>query len=262
MEESIEMGIPRHRKSNRNDQVGKVLSYYRNYGPEWSESRKRFSERKANKFFVCVMLDQMMSADRVGKAGEYLVANYFNNTDNFWREIVSNHHATIKRICTTGYCGQAFALGMKVNVFPKNLKSAAKKIVEEYDSDVRNVWNGIDMENVDLIYERFKEFEGIGDALAKMAQFILVRDYGIAGGKKSKKYMSVKPDVHVRRVLFRLGISEEETSASVISGVDKLNLQSQADFDWAVWKIGRDHCHASEPDCSDCPLERVCEKHL
>ena len=84
-------------------------------------------------------------------------------------------------------------------MFPKNLKSAAIKIVEEYESDARNVWNGIDMENVDQIYWRFMEFEGIGDALAKMAQFILVRDYGIAGGNRSKKYLSVKPDVHVRR---------------------------------------------------------------
>ena len=107
------------------------------------------------------------------------------------------------------------------------------------------------------------EFEGIGDALAKMAQFILVRDYGIAGGKKSKKYMSVKPDVHLQRVLFRLGISEKKTPASVISSVDNLKLRSQADFDWAVWTIGREHCHAKkEPDCSGCPLDRVCEKHL
>ena len=203
-----------------------------------------------------------MSAERAWAAGEHLVENYFKGSGGFWCEIANTHHATIKRICTKGYHGQAFALGVKVNVFPKNLKSAARKIVEEYESDVRNIWNGINMRDVDQIYWRFVEFEGIGDALAKMAQFILVRDYGIAGGKKSKEYLSVKPDVHVRRVLFRLGIYERETSTSVISAVDKLNLPSQADFDWAVWTIGSKHCHASEPDCSGCPLDRVCEKHL
>ena len=256
------MGNAKHGRSDRKVQVMKITLYNRNHGPEWSHIRRRFSERKANEFFVGVMLDQMQTAERAWKAGEFLVENYFSNTDNFWREIAGTHHATINRICTKGYHGQAFALGVRVNVFPKNLKSAARKIVEGYDSDVRNVWNGIDMEDVDQIYWRFMEFEGIGDALAKMAQFILVRDFGIAGGKRSKKYLSVKPDVHVRRVLFRLGISERETSASVISAVDDLNLPSQADFDWAVWTIGREHCHASEPDCSGCPLDGVCEKHL
>lgn len=256
------MGNAKHGRSSRRDQVDKMSSYYRNYGPAWSDIRRRFSERKANEFFVGVMLDQMQPAERAWEAGEYLVENYFNNTDDFWREIAGSHHATIKRICTRGYHGQAFALGVRVNVFPKNLKSTARKIVEEYESDVRNVWNSIEMKDVDQIYWRFMEFEGIGDALAKMAQFILVRDYGIAGGKRSKKYLSVKPDVHVRRVLFRIGISDRETSASVVSAVDDLNLLSQADIDWAVWTIGREHCHAREPDCSGCPLDRVCEKHL
>ena len=224
--------------------------------------KNKVFEKKGNEFFVGVMLDQMMPAERAWAAGEYLVENYFYGTDGFWQEIANTHHATVKKICTKGNRGGAFALGVRVNVFPKNLKSAAKKIVDEYDSDVRNVWNGIDTKHVDEIYKRFMEFEGIGDALAKMAQFILVRDHGIAGGKKSKRYLSVKPDVHVRRVLFRLGISEKQTPASIVSNIDKLNLRSQADFDWAVWTIGRERCHAGEPECTGCPLGRVCEKHL
>lgn len=61
---------------------------------------------------------------------------------------------------------------------------AVEKIMGYYEGDVRNIWR-VKHTEVYKIYDRFKEFDGIGDALAKMAQFILVRNYGIAGGKYS-----------------------------------------------------------------------------
>ena len=263
IQEGAQMGNKRHGKVSREDQVKAIMSYSRkpSVKVEWSDNRRRFTANKANAFFVCVMLDQMQKADRAWEAGEYMVENHFNDTGDFWKEISDTHLSTIRKICRRGYDGQAFALGVKANIFPDNLKSAAKKIVGHYGSDVRKVWS-VDAKHVDDIYDRFKEFDGIGDALAKMAQFILVRDYGIAGGRDSKKYLSVKPDVHLQRVLFRLGIAEKETAASVIANVDNMKLRSPADFDWAVWNIGRDYCHSDKPDCSRCPLEKICEKHL
>ena len=258
------MGSKRHGKVDRKDQVRAIMSYSRKplVKVEWSDKRRRFTKRKANEFFVGVMLDQMQEADRAWEAGKYMVKHCFNDTSDFWQEIADTHLSTIRKICREGYDGQAFALGVKVNSFPRDLKSAARKIVVKYKSDVRNIWNDVDVKHVDEIYNRFKKFDGIGDALAKMAQFILVRDYGIAGGKKSKKYLSVKPDVHLKRVLFRLGISEKETAASVNANADNLGLRSPADFDWAVWNIGREYCHSREPDCSHCPLGKVCKKRL
>ena len=197
-------------KFDRKDQTRAIMSYYRKNSIKWSCRRRRFTEKKANAFFVGVMLDLKQGTERAWEAGQYMVENYFYDIGDFWQEISVTHFSTIKKICREGYDGQPFALGVKINTFPKNLKSAAKKIVGEYESDVRNVWNNVDAEHVDEIYSRFEEFEGIGDALAKMAQFILVRDYGIAGGKKSKKYLSVKPDTHLQRVLFRLGLAEKK----------------------------------------------------
>ena len=255
------MGNKGHGKFDRKDQTRAIMSYNRKIRIKWS-CRRRFTEKKANEFFVSVMLDQMQKTERAWEAGQYMVKYYFYDTGDFWQEISDSHLSTIKKICRRGYDGKAFALGVKSNDFPKNLKSAAKKIVGEYKSDVRNVWNNVDAEHVDEIYNRFREFEGIGDALAKMAQFILVRDYGIAGGKESKKYLSVKPDTHLQRVLFRLGLAETKTAASVVANVGNLNLRSPADFDWAVWNIGQEFCHSHEPACSNCPLDKICEKHL
>lgn len=238
-----------------------IMGYYRcsSCAPQWSTERRQFTRVEANAFFIGVLLDQGQNAQRAWDAGRYLVNNYFTETENFWHEISATHSNTIKSICRTGYNGKAFALRYQVNRFPRDLKSVARKIVRDYDSDVRNIWNGVKTSNVDDIYLRLKEFDGIGDALAKMAQFILVRDYGIAGGERAKRYMSVKPDVHLRRVLFRLGITEHQTPKSTIAGADELNLRSPADFDWAVWTIGRKYCRPKNPDCEECPLGSSCQ---
>lgn len=248
-----------------NDPVTKIqtiMQFYRESPnkPRWSKTRREFTELKANAFFVWVMLNQGQLAERADNAADYLVNNYFRETGNFWAEIADTRLKTIKVICQTGYEGKAFALRFASNSFPYRLKAAAKKIVSDYDSDVRKIWNKLAKEDVDKIYCRFKEFEGIGDALARMAQFSLVRKYGVAGGKASKKYMSVKPDVHVQRVLFRLGICEQKTPRSVMVVTNDLNLRSPADFDWAVWKIGKLYCHSNYPECFNCPLEQVCEQ--
>ena len=106
------------------------------------------------------------------------------------------------------------------------------------------------------------EFDGIGDALAKMAQFILVRNYGVAGGQDSQHLMSIKPDILVQRVLFRYGLSPKKTAKTVADTVDKLGLDSPADFDAAVWIIGREYCSNTEPDCSGCPLNKLCKYNV
>lgn len=263
-----------------------AMEYFKSEGPEWSEVRRRFSEQEANAFFVGVMLDWGQDANRAWEGGEHLVNNHFNKMDNFWEDVATTHLNTVIRICRTGYEGKQYANRFntykkkeiskkKRKVFPEYLKENAKKIMDDYEGDVRNVWNGVRPEEVDVIYDRFMEFAGIGDALAKMAQFILVRKYGIAGGKGNKKKMKVKPDLHVRRVLYRLGlgIAEKRSKSkrsksvfgsvkSIIDATENMKLKSPADFDWAIFDIGRNYCFKSKPNCSECHLNKVCQKRL
>lgn len=240
-----------------------AIEYSKRVGrPEWSEVRGRFSEQEANVFFVGVMLDKGQIANRAWEGGEHLVNNYFNETGNFWEDVANTNLNTVKKICREGYEGKHYALHIHAKNFPKDLKNNAKKIMKDYEGDVRNVWNGIRPEEEHEIYNRFTEFSGIGKALAEMAKFILVRGYGIAGGKEIRKKMKVKPDLHLQRVLYRLGISEEESVKSVIDATEKMRLKSPADFDWAIFDIGRKYCFKSDPNCSDCPLNKVCQKRL
>ncbi len=225
----------------------------------WSEKRLRFSESRANKFFVGVLLDQGQKAERAWDGGEHLVDNYFCHRKGFWHGVSKSTSKEIKEICQRGYDGTSYAPNYTFNKFPRWLKSAADKMLDEYDGDPRNIWR-VTPEQVSVIYDRLKAFDGIGDALAKMGQFILVRNYGVADGLASQHLMAIKPDDLVRRVMYRAGVSPSSKAKDVIESTEKLRLRSPADFDAAAWIIGREYCNKSSPKCIDCPILHKCER--
>lgn len=81
------------------------------------------------------------------------------------------------------------------------------------------------------MYDRLKEFAGIGDALERMGQFILVRSYGVGGGEASKSQMCIQQDHHMRRVTYRTGLCTSELKSVATHELDTFNLESPADFD-------------------------------
>lgn len=245
--------------------AAQILNYYAKLKDKneydwvkWSDKRKRFTEDSANAFFIGVMLDQGQVAERAWNGGKHLVKNHFTNASNFWEGIAKTPPRTIKEICQKGYDGNSYASVFCFNKFPRWLHSASIKMLHDYNGDPRNIWN-VKGEDVELIYSRFKEFDGIGDALSKMAQFILVRNYGVAGGIKNRHKMSVKPDELVRRVLFRTGISASNRIRDSLTAIERLRLLSPADFDAAAWIIGREYCLKTNPKCSLCPILKSCK---
>jgi endonuclease-3 len=255
------------KNANINLVINRLMEYYEELQDingyewlKWSDNRKRFSKERANKLFISLLLDQGQRVEYVEAKSEHLVNNFFRKGKNWWRNILREHHKTVTKICKTGYEGRSYALNFQTNKFPRWLRSAAKKIVEDYDGDIRNVWNNV--KDPQIIYDRLKEFDGIGDALAKMGQFILVREYGLAGGISSRTLMSIKPDIHVRRVVYRTGIAKSEKIDEVVKTLENLNLESPADIDAALWIVGRNYCKPRNPSCTEnsdpCPLNKVC----
>jgi len=245
--------------------ISAVMSYYtvlsrsNEHGDfRWSDVRKRFTLDKANAFFLGVMLDQGQKAERAWDGGRHFVENQFTGRRGFWSEVLAAHPQTVRSICTSGYKGMSYASVYCTNTFPVRLRSAAQKMLDTYQGDPRTIW-AVAPENVSLIYDRFREFDGIGDALAKMAQFILVRNFGVAGGKQNQSKMSVKPDVLVRRVLSRTGITQSDALPHILTSLNELKLSRPADFDASLWVVGREFCLKTEPNCRECPLQQVCE---
>lgn len=248
--------------------VNAVMDYYRQIrrrqGYEWvkfTDYRHRFRITKANEFFIGVMLDQLGNADRAWEGAKHLVANHFNKTDNFWNEIIDIHHAKLNRICRYGFYEKTYAVHYTANKFPKWLRTNARIMIDEYDSDPRNIWKNT---KVDEIRNRFEKFSGISVALSRMATNILVRNYGVAGGRRVRNQLFLKPDVLLKRVMYRAGFIENENERSVLEAErimkkDRI-LRSPADFDAATWVIGSKYCHMHNPDCEGCPINHVCDR--
>ena len=137
---------------------------------------------QGERFFVGVLLDQGQKAKRAWDGANHFVSSHFQSQNSFWAGIRAANDRELRNVGRTGYDGKSYASVCCVNKFPAWLRSAANRMQKEYDDDPRNIW-AVRVDQVQAIYEKFLAFDGIGDALAKMAQFILVRNYGIAGGK-------------------------------------------------------------------------------
>jgi endonuclease III len=235
---------------------------FKDYWFKWSETEKPFTTiREASVFFINVMLDQGGRWEVAKSNAKYFVENYFPE-ESIWKDIKKKDLDSLEKICKKGnHNGKGFASRFMHEHFHNYLQKNAELIVNRYKADPRNIWS-VTAENVELIYHRLLEFHGIGDALAKMGQFTLVRKYGIAGGKESKQHLRAKPDIHVSRVLYRMGLSENEKPASAVRCIDAAGVSSQADLDAVLVSMGRKFCKKTDPKCADCPLKRDCDKRL
>ena len=72
--------------------------------------------------------------------------------------------------------------------------------------------------------------------------------------------MDVKPDVHVRRVLYRLGVADSQDEAEAVAAAARLNPEFPGAVDPSLWVIGRRWCKESMPLCPDCTMSDLCPK--
>ena len=120
----------------------------------------------------------------------------------------------------------------------KNIKGAATKLVEEFNSEVPK--------DMDLLLS-------LPGVARKTANVVLGNAYGIASG--------VVVDTHVKRLSFRLGITKEKTPEKVEKDLQKLVPEE----DWVMfshWLIyhGRQVCKARKPNCEECTMADICPK--
>lgn len=141
----------------------------------------------------------------------------------------------------------------------KNFYKAIQRIKNQYNGDASKIWEG-KPSSATIVY-RFLEFEGVGIKIATMAANILARQFKI----KFKDYYSVdiSPDVHVRRVLKRMGyFNGNPTIDQIIYKAREISPQFPGLIDYSCWEIGRTYCHKNKPDCDNCPVKDECEKKI
>lgn len=258
------------------DTIKAIEHYAKSIQRKWKKRIVPLRGWNACKFFIGVMLDQRMLARRSWAAAQDFVDRRYDfcppqaTAKTFWQH-VANIHLNNKNIFKFtdenewGY-SRAYA-GVNRDKFPIWLRNNANRIIEEYGSIVENIWEkDLPDENekrIEKLHERFEKFNGIGQNLANMAVFALVRDHGYAGGWGSRKYLRIKFDTHVKQVVTRAFLYGTSGVDNAEAYVKELNskVQCPADFDFALYTIGQEYCFQEDPDCPECPIHESCAFH-
>jgi endonuclease III len=141
------------------------------------------------------------------------------------------------------------------NKTAESFELAVKLIRAQYDGNAANVWN--DKPSSAEIIQRLREFKGVGQKIAAMTAQILVRAFGVE--YSDYKRLDIAVDVHTRRVMKRLGlVSMNGNDQEIISKAREMNPEFPGIFDLPLWKVGRNFCHDSKPDCKMCGLKSNC----
>ena len=210
----------------------------------------------ANHFFVGVMFDYQIDTARAWEAGYRIEEKYGGVGRDFWKIIKKTKSEKLYEFIRHGNGGKAW------HQYPRKMTErlwrASEIMLREYDGDPGKIWRR--EKDVGKVKRRFKEFDGIGTQLSRMAVMILVRDYGEVGGEKSLPSLYPKEDVHTKRVFQRAGLTNGKTT--VVSAAREMNPDFPAILDLPVWTIGMKYCFKNNPDCKQCPIDKVCPKNI
>lgn len=220
--------------------------------------KRKFTLQKANSFFVGVLFDQMMDTTQAWDAAEWVVESIGDEYSVFWKSLVKIEEERLEGFMRYGRGGKALYRPYSGKM-TRYLKGCAIRMEENYEGDPRRIWNG--ERCVLKARERFEEFPGIGENLSRMAVLLLVRNYGLLGGRDSLGKLDVKADALLKRVFERTGLVPSNASDDKYWKVArKLNPSFPAALDPPAWDIGNKFCTASNPNCPECPLKRHCPR--
>lgn len=135
------------------------------------------------------------------------------------------------------------------------LHRATVRVAGVYAGDAGRIWR--DSPNSATVVRRIIEFHGAGPKIASMAANILVREFHV--GLSDYRYIDISADVHVVRVMRRLGLVEPDADTEVVVwAARELNPDFPGVFDLPLWQLGRSVCRPTNPNCPDCWLRTMC----
>ncbi|XPV77332.1 MAG: endonuclease III [Desulfovibrio sp.] len=121
----------------------------------------------------------------------------------------------------------------------KNLKAAAERVTEVYKGELPTT---------------MKEMITLGGVARKTANVVLSNGLGINEG--------IAVDTHVKRISFRLGLTENTSPVKVEKDLMPIFDQNQwSDINHYLVFFGREVCKARTPQCAECELNDICPKN-
>jgi endonuclease III len=144
-----------------------------------------------------------------------------------------------------------------INAAPRTVQELTRIVVEKYNGNAAKLWESRDAWEVESILE---SIYGVGEGIANMGILLIEKAFSIEFSDKS--FMDIKADTHTMRVLYRLGVSESLDERSAMRTARRMNPTFPGELDNPLWAIGRNWCHAIEPDCLNCVMREVCAKRF
>lgn len=152
------------------------------------------------------------------------------------------------------------------DVMAEAFYSALQRIHNKYKDNAKNIWN--DKPTSGELICRFLEFDRVGIKIATMAANILTRDYGVE--IQDKFAIDISPDIHVKRLMYRLGLIEEIPGLDSFAKIDPTKITFAARSinpafpglpDLIFWEIGANKiCENNKCHDDKCPFGAFCIK--
>ena len=134
---------------------------------------------------------------------------------------------------------------------------AIQLIRNEYNGKASKIWE--DSPSSATVVYRFLQFKGVGIKIATMATNILARQFKVPFSDYYS--IDVSPDVHVKRVMHRVGLVKKDASnEEIIYKARELCPEFPGIIDYSLWEVGRNWCRQSKPDCENCILKAECKQ--
>jgi endonuclease III len=138
---------------------------------------------------------------------------------------------------------------------PTTIRDITRIVVAECGGDASRIWIG---KTGQQIRETFRRVHGVGPGISSMAPLLIEKAFGIKFTDLDRPGLDVKADVHVMRVLYRLGMILTQTEAAALEATRQMYPAYPGGLDAPLWWIGRNRCHAVMPRCSICPMVSLC----
>ena len=198
-------------------------------------------------FVIASLMDRQIKAERAWEIPYRIRERVGSFEFNHLRELSKAELVRLMRKPTTLHRYPA--------VMGANLHAAIALIDGKYDGDASRIWSG--RPSSAAVVLRFLEFPGAGPKIATMAANLLARLFKVP---LSDYYsVDVSVDVHVRRVLTRLGIVEEGASLErVVYAARAISPEFPGLIDSPTFDLGREICRPSNPRCGECYLRELC----
>ena len=138
---------------------------------------------------------------------------------------------------------------------PQTIIELAHLVSDEFGGDAELIWRD---KTAHAVKRQFRGIHGVGEGIASMAVILLARCRGIRFSDWS--VMDVKPDVHVQRVLYRLGVTPAMGGPEAVRAAAQLNPDYPGALSAPLWVIGRRWCRPTAPDCKNCWMSALCAR--